>query len=183
MSDEIKMIAARIRELREISDCSVEELAGELGISEELYRSYEEEGVNIPISVLYHIANKFNVDLTEILTGSTARLSTYALVRKGQGADTDRYPGYSFKALGFKFRGKVMEPLLVTCEPEDGEPKLVSHGGQEFNYVLSGKIEFIFEDKRIVMEPGDSVYFDPTHPHGQRAYGDETAQFLTMIAE
>ena len=183
MSDEIKMIAARIRELREISGCSAEDLADELGIPVETYRGYEENGVNIPISALYHIANKFHVDLTEILTGTTARLSTYALVRRGQGADTDRYPGYSFQDLGFRFRDKVMEPLLVTCEPETGEPKLVSHSGQEFNFVLSGRIEFLFEEKRIVLEPGDAVYFDPTHPHGQRAYGNETARFLTMIAE
>ena len=183
MPDEIKMLAARIRELREISGCSVAELAQELNISEETYESYEQDGVNIPISVLYHISNKFQVDLTEILTGTPARLDDFAVVRRGEGKKTDRYPGYSFKALAFKFKHKIMEPLLVTCDPEDGEPKLVTHGGQEFNYILEGQIEFIFEDRRIVMSQGDSVYFNPAHLHGQRCYGDKPAKFLTVIAE
>ena len=35
----------------------------------------------------------------------------------------------------------------------------------------------------IVLEEGDSIYFNPNIPHGQRCGGDEPATFLTMITE
>ena len=57
----INEIAARIRELREVCDYSVEKLAAELSLSAEQYESYEKNG-DFPISVIYEIANKFNVD-------------------------------------------------------------------------------------------------------------------------
>jgi quercetin dioxygenase-like cupin family protein len=78
---------------------------------------------------------------------------------------------------------KVMEPMLVTLEPSDHEPALVTHSGQEFNYVLDGSIYFLFEEKRLLLNKGDSVYFDPTHPHGQMAAGSQSASFLTVITE
>ena len=67
MSDEFKLLASRIKELREVSGCSVEEIAEELNIPVDKYLEYE-SGLNIPISVLYHISNKFKIDLAEILT-------------------------------------------------------------------------------------------------------------------
>jgi transcriptional regulator with XRE-family HTH domain len=183
MTDEFRQIALRIKELREISGCTVEELAKDLKIDPKIYVSYETDGVNIPISVLYHIAQKFGVDFTEILTGSTPRLEDFCVVKNGHGASVDRYPGYTFQSLAFKFLHKIMDPLLVTVDPEQGDPVLVTHLGQEFNFVLEGAIEFLFEDKRVVLKSGDSVYFNPAHPHGQRAYGGKPAKFLTVIAE
>jgi transcriptional regulator with XRE-family HTH domain len=183
MTDEIKQIALRIKELREISGCTVEELARDLRIDPKTYLSYETDGFNIPISVLYHIAQKFRVDFTEILTGKTPRLDDFCVVKSGHGASIDRYPGYSFQSLAYKFMHKMMEPLLVTVDPEHDDPALVSHLGQEFNFVLEGSIEFIFDDKHVVLEKGDSVYFNPSHPHGQRAFGGKPARFLTVIAE
>ena len=71
-----------------------------------------------------------------------------------------------------------MEPLLVTvgCTAAD----LVTHGGQEFNFCLEGKMELLLDGKTIELDPGDSIYFNPKHPHGQRAVGD-MARFLTVI--
>lgn len=183
MSEEFRQMAARIRELREISGCTVEELAGELGVDAETYHGYEREGVNIPISALYHISRKFRVDLNEILTGRESRLNTYCIVRKGQGVRVDRYPGYSFQSLAHTYMRRIMEPLIVTIEPEDHGPALVTHPGQEFNYVLEGSVELLFGERRFVLEAGDSVYFNPVHPHGQRARGGKPARFLTVIAE
>jgi len=183
LSEDLKQIAARIRELRTIFGYTEEEVASDLGIDVELYRSYENEGSDIPISVLYHLANKYDVDLTEILTGLTPRLNTFCVVPDGHGIHVDRYPGYNIQSLSHRFRNKVMEPMLVTLEPSDHEPALVTHSGQEFNYVLEGSIYFLFKDKKLLLNKGDSVYFDPTHPHGQMAAGGKSARFLTVITE
>ena len=57
MSNDFNEISARLRELREVSDYPVEQLAAELSIDPEVYRSYEENGKDIPISVIYAVAN------------------------------------------------------------------------------------------------------------------------------
>ncbi|MCL2150328.1 MAG: cupin domain-containing protein [Dehalococcoidia bacterium] len=183
MTDEILEIAARIRELREISGYSSEQLAGELGVEPALYESYEATGSDIPISTLYHLANLFGVSLAEILTGHAPRINTFCVVPAGKGEKVDRYPGYNFQGLAYKFAHKTMEPMVVTVDPSDNDPELVQHRGQELNYVLEGSIEVLFDDKRLVLEAGDSIYFDPTHPHGQKARNNQTAKFLTVITE
>jgi transcriptional regulator with XRE-family HTH domain len=176
-------IGARLRELREVCDYSVEALAAELGISPELYASYEENGKDVPISVIYEIANKFKVDFTEIVTGQSAKLDTWHLIRRGGGKVINRNPEYHFEDLAYRYANKVMQPLLVTLEPSDAVAKLITHSGQEFNLVLEGTVIVTLGDKEFVMNPGDSIYFNPTIPHGQRCGGDVKARFLTVIAE
>ena len=182
MNGELKQLAARIRELREICGISTEDLSRELGVTSAVYAEFERTGEDIPISAIYHMANRFGVDFNELLTGSQAHLSTLSVVRAGRGMSVDRYPGYRFHSLARTFKHRMMEPLLVTVDPDPGDPKLVAHAGQEFNFILEGTIELLFDEKRVVLESGDCVYFDPSHAHGQRAVGG-TARFLTVIAE
>jgi len=183
MDEQMQMISERIRELREIFDLTQEEMAKETGVEPAVYIEYEKSGKNIPISVLYHISQKFNVDLSEILTGEPARISTMQVCRRGKGQTINRYPGYMFESLAPRFKGKVMEPLLVTLSPGQPEAALVTHEGQEFNLVLEGVIVITYDDKEYILNAGDAVYFDPTHPHGQKAIGTEKARFLTVIIE
>ena len=176
-------VAKRIAELRDVCGYTQEELANELGIDVKTYISYETDGVDIPISVIYHIANKFNIDFAEILTGVAAKLESHHIVRAGQGKDINRYPGYAYQDLAFRYAKKIMQPLLVTLEPSDEAAALVSHAGQEFNMVLEGSIALTFEDEEIILNEGDSIYFNPLQKHGQRCVGDKTAKFLTVISE
>ena len=176
-------IGARLRELREVSDYTIEELAAELRLSPEVYASYEENGKDVPISVIYEIANKFKVDFTEIVTGQSAKLETYHLIRRGGGKVIKRNPEYHFDDLAYRYANKVMQPLLVTLEPTDAVAKLITHAGQEFNLVLEGVVIVTLGDKEFEMKAGDSIYFNPTIPHGQRCGSDVKARFLTVIAE
>ena len=178
-----RRISERIRELREIFEVTVEEMAEETGVDAETYAGYETSGENIPISVLYHISQRFNVDLSEVLTGEPARISTLQICRRGKGKTIDRYPGYVFESLAPRFTQKIMEPLLVTLAPGEPVAALVTHGGQEFNLVLEGSVAITYDGKEETLHAGDAVYFDPTHPHGQRAAGKEKARFLTVITE
>lgn len=182
MQNEINEIANRIRELREVCEYSQEQLANELGVPVAQYAEYEAEG-NFPISVIYEISNKFKVDFNELVTGAPSRLDTYHVVRRGHGRSVSRFDGYRFKDLAFRFGNKIMQPLLVTLDPSDEPAALVTHAGQEFNLVLKGQIAVVFADQEIVLDEGDSIYFNPTLPHGQRCVGDSKARFLTVIAE
>ncbi len=181
--NEINEIGARLRELREVSDYTLQQLAGELGLPEDVYRGYEEDGKDIPISVIYEVANKFGVDFTEIVTGVPARLDTYHIVRRGQGRVVNRNPEYHFEDLAFRYADKIMQPLLVTLEPTDDPAKLITHPGQEFNLVLEGTVVLCIGEKEFELHAGDSIYFNPTLPHGQRCGGMEKARFVTVIAE
>ncbi len=183
MTTDFREIGLRIQGLRESCDVPREEMAEELGVPLETYVSWEETGADVPISAIYHLANKFNVDFNEILTGDYAYLDTYQVVRAGRGKTIDRYPGYYFRDLAWRFKDKVMQPLLVTLDPSDEPAELVTHSGQEFNLVLDGCVIVTFDDKEFELNPGDSIYFNPTQPHGQKCAGATPATFVTIIAE
>ncbi len=183
MKQEFIELASRIRELRDACGYSLEEMAAELNIQSETLATYEENGEDIPISVIYELANICKVDFTDILTGTAAKLNTYHIVRRGKGKPVDRHSGYRFEDLAYRYGGKIMQPLLVTLEPSDLPASLISHKGQEFNLVLEGTMELTFADEKIVLYEGDSVYFNAACPHGQKCVGTEKARFLTVIAE
>lgn len=183
MEQEIKEIAERIAGLRDACGYTQEEFAKMIGVDVDTYRSYEENGQDIPISTIYQISKMCGVDFAEILTGEAANLTTYHVVRKGQGKVIDRIPGYYFKDLAYRFTKKIMQPLLVTIDPSDKPVDLVTHKGEEFNLCLGGVVIVTIGDKKVELHEGDSVYFDPMIPHGQACGSDVPATFLTMIAE
>ena len=183
MSDQIKMIAARIKDLREIAGISQQSLAKELGIPVETYKEYESGNKDIPVSFLYEIANRFKVELTAILTGEGPRLRTYALVRKGKGVSVERRKEYKYQSLAYNFINKKAEPFLVTVEPEpDNTPvHYNSHPGQEFNYLLEGSMKIFIDGRELILNEGDTLYFDSSVRHGMKALNGKPAKFLAFI--
>lgn len=183
MSEQIRQIAARIKELREISGISLESLAREFEISVETYEQYESGNVDIPVSFLYMIANKFNVELTAILTGEGPRLRNYCLVRKGKGVSVERQKQYKYWSLAYNFAQKKAEPFIVSVEPEAEETPVHynSHPGQEFNYVLEGTLKIIINGYELTLNEGDSLYFDSGIQHGMKALNGKPAKFLAVI--
>ncbi|MDX9888142.1 MAG: cupin domain-containing protein [Anaerovoracaceae bacterium] len=183
MSDQIQAIALRIRELREISGLSVGTLAKEIGVSTETYVSYESGEIDIPVGFLYELANKYKVELTAILTGSEPKLRSYSLVRKGDGVVVERKKQYHYLSLAYNFVGKKGEPFMVTIDPKEGneDVSLSSHPGQEFNYMVEGRLQLFIDGHEAILEEGDSLYFDSTKAHGMKALGDKPAKLLAII--
>ena len=182
-AEELRQIGERMRGLREACDVTVEEMAEDLEVDVERYKRWEATGAGVPISAVYHMARKFGVEFTEILTGTAAKLDTYQVVRSGEGQEVDRYPGYHYDDLAWRMRDKIMQPLEVVLDPSDEPAKLVNHGGQEFNLVLEGTVIVTIEDEDFELNVGDSIYFNPRLNHGQRCGGNVPARFVTVIAE
>jgi transcriptional regulator with XRE-family HTH domain len=183
MSENIRNIAMRIRELREIAGVSLETLAHEFGISRDAYQEYESGETDIPVSFLFQVAHRFGVELTDLLTGESPRLHVYSLVRNGAGMVFDRRKQYHYQHLAYNFIHKMAEPFLVTVDPEPSDAPVTrnSHSGQEFNYVLEGRVKIIIDDHELELNQGDSLYFDSSHPHAMKALDNRAAKFLAII--
>ncbi|MGI6175970.1 MAG: helix-turn-helix domain-containing protein [Christensenellales bacterium] len=183
MSENVRQIAMRIKELREISGDSAETLAKELGISHEKYLKYESGESDISISFLCEIANRYQVDVTSLLTGGEPKLHIYCLVRAGQGVAVERRSEYKYQSLAENFSNKKTQPFLVSVEPEakDTPVSLNSHPGQEFDYVVEGQLCININGREMLLNPGDSIYFDSSYPHGMKAVGDVTAKFIAVV--
>lgn len=182
MSTDFIAIGERIRGIREACDVTAEDMAADLDVDLETYIQWEETGADVPISAIYHMANRFGIEFTEILTGKSGHLDTFHLIKAGEGREVDRLPGYHFEDLAWRFTQKDFQPLLVTLDPHDEPAELVDHRGQEFNYILEGSIVFTFDDREIVLDAGDSIFFNPEHRHGQRCNGDVPASSSPSLA-
>ena len=181
MEDNLAQIPGRIRELREIMDISAMDMAKDINTPLDLYNQYETGAVDIPISALYKIAARLGVDATVLLTGEDPRMDTASVCRAGKGVRVERFPGYEFSSLAYNFKGRTIEPLLVYLDPARAADP-VSHSGQEFNYVVEGKVTVTVGQKEYALETGDSIYFDAALPHAQAAI-DGPARFITIIQE
>lgn len=177
-----KDIAPRLRGLRDAMDLTVEDMADQVGASPSDVLKYESGDSEIPVSYLFNVAQAFQVDLTVLISGKEAHLHTASLVRAGKGMSVERRKDYDYKSLAYRFVGRKMEPFIVTVPPKDQDALTFNeHPGQEFIYVLKGKLEISLGQAVHVMEPGDSLYFTSRTPHALRGLDGQPAEFLDVI--
>ena len=182
MNEYNKDIGNRIRELRELSDITIKEIAEELNIEKEIYIQYENGDIDIPASFIYELANIFKVDLGLLLTGEESKMTIFDVTRANKGVSVDRSKEYTHENLCSNFIHKKAETFLVTVDPEKNPtPSLNSHPGQEFNYVLEGSLKIYIHNNEIILNEGDCIFFDSTHRHAMVALNDKPAKFLAMI--
>jgi quercetin dioxygenase-like cupin family protein len=183
MNEQIKQIAERIREIREIYGISSETMADKLGVPGEKYALYEEGATDIPVGMIFNISELFNVELSVLLGGSNPKLRIYSVVRNDKGLRLERRKQYRYESLAFNFMHKKAEPFMVTIDPlpEKSILDFYSHQGQEFNYVLKGSMMTIIDGHEIILNEGDSIYFDSGYKHAMKAMNNEQVKFLAIV--
>ena len=181
MDNQIKQIAERLHGLREALDVSVKEMADAAMVSEKEYLLYEAAKKDIPVSLVHNVASHFNIEMTALLFGEEPRMRTYYLTRKGQGVAIERTKAYKYQSLAAGFAGRNADPFIVTVEPSDNPICLNTHAGQEFNYVLEGKMLLEVNGKELILEEGDSLYFNAELKHGMKALDNKMVRFLAVI--
>lgn len=181
MNEHIKEIAARVKGLREALDLTPEAIAVETGVSVDQYLAYESGEHDISMSFLFQLAKRYGIDTVELLSGETAHTSAYFVTRKGTGIKVKRTKAYNYQSLASGFKGNVAEPFEVTVEPNNHPITLNTHAGQEFNLVLEGTMQVRIAGNDVILEKGDSIYFDSSKPHGMKALNGEKVIFLAII--
>lgn len=180
--EQYKDIAPRLTGVREGVGWTPKEMADLLGVSEEKVIKYESGTVEIPVGYMLDVSRLCRVDLTTLISGREPHLKSYSLVRKDEGFSVDRRKDYDYKALGYKFAGREMEPFLITVPPKSGDEMVeTSHRGQEFIYVLEGRLEVRMNGEPLIIEAGDSLYFNSETPHALRGLDGKEVKFIDVI--
>lgn len=183
MNQQIKQIAERLKGLRDALNIDVAEFARIAGVTPDKYHDIESGEIDIPISILHQISQHYQIDLATIMFGNEAHMASYFLTRAGKGPIVERMKAYQYQALAAGFTHRKVTPFVVTIEPTTPETpiQLNAHSGQEFNLVTKGEILIHINGKELILNEGDSIYFDSALPHGMKALNNHQAQFLAII--
>ena len=185
MDFKIREVAGRIRELREISGFTVEEMAARTNLSVEEYVQCEAGNRNLSIAFLYRCTLSFGVDMGDLLEGRSPKLRSYDLTRKGEGQrieEAHHMVGYNLAA---DFRNRIALPLYMEMKYRPGaeyeDIELVSHEGQECDIVIRGHMKIQIGGHSEILYPGDTIYYDSSTPHGMIAVDGEDCAFYAFV--
>lgn len=181
--DEIKQIAERLKGLRDALDLSQEDVAADCGMNVADYEALETGESDISVTVLQRIAKKYGISLDELMFGEEPKMKSYFLTRYGAGVSVERTKAYRYQSLASGFKGRKADPFIVTVEPKPADTPFVfnTHEGQEFNLVIEGRLLLNMNGKELVLNVGDSLYFDSSIPHGMKALDEKTVRFLAVV--
>jgi transcriptional regulator with XRE-family HTH domain len=183
-----KNLGSRIKQLRTSRQIALEDLAVQANLDVSLLKKIEEEKIIPSLAPLIKIARALGVRLGTFLDDSD-QLGP-AIVRAGgeergvrftsQGSLTREH--LNFYSLAFNKAGRSMEPFIVDIEPaEPSDYMLSSHEGEEFIYVMEGKIEINYGKDTFLLSTGDSIYMDSIVVHNVHAADNQPAKILAVI--
>lgn len=183
MRTDLKQIGERIRGLRDAIDFSPAEMAHRLEVDEAVYLQFETGEKDISVSFLQRIEREFNVDLATLMFGTEPKMNAYFITRKDKGVSVERVSAYKYQSLTSGFTNNVAEVFVVTVEPKPMEDDFYQniHAGQEFNMILEGSMMLKINEKDLILNEGDSIYFDSSLPHGMKALNNKQVKFLTVV--
>ena len=182
----IKQIAKRLGDLQDIMEKSDEEMAEVTNISVDEYREYKGGDKDFSYTFLYKAATFLEVDVTDIMTGDTPRLSSYSVTRANKGLPITRREGFEYKTMAHTFKGKSFNPLVVFAPYKkadaEGELEMSTHSGHEFNLIISGRLKIIVNGHTEILDEGDSIFYNAANPHGMAAVDECGCKFLAVLS-
>ena len=160
-------------------------MAEKTEVSVEQYHSYEQGTVDFPFTFMHKCALAFGVELTDLLEGQSAKLSSYTVTRRGMGPVTASEDGITIQNMAAMFRQKLATPYWVTYqyskELQSQPIHTTTHDGQEFDLVVKGTLRVRVGEHEEVLHEGDSIFYKSSTPHGMIAVDGQDCVFLAMI--
>lgn len=179
-------VGERVKEVREKKGLSLEDVYRRTDIDVSLLTQIEEGNVTPPLGTVIRLAKALEMKMGYFISGEEDK--PYTIVRLNDRKVVSRYDskkgkryGYEYESLAPNKKDRHMEPFLVTLEPAETEEERSTHDGQEFIFVLEGKMEVRLGEEVHLLERGDSIYYDSTVPHLVKCHGHEITKILAVL--
>lgn len=170
-------IGERLRRYRRAARKTLLEVATEAGLSAGFLSQAERNLSGVSLSSLANIAKALNVPLRQLIDQPEQRSADSHAGQRQIYSTIDR--GQRYERLSSSFPGSQINAVKM-CLPPGYESETVSHDGDEFVYVLSGRVRYRVGEIDYVLRPGDSLHFDGRVSHDLANVGDETAEMVSI---
>ncbi|MBQ7966203.1 MAG: AMP-binding protein [Ruminococcus sp.] len=181
----IQEMAARIRELREIQNLTVEQMAKKTDVTVDEYLSCEAGKSDLNFAFIYRCAMALSVNVTDIIEGYSPNLKSYSVTRAGLGQKVAQAHGMTYYNLAYAFQNRIAEPLYVRSvydeNAQNNDIELTTHEGQELDIVIEGNLMVQVGEHKEILGPGDTIYFDSDKPHGMIAVNGKDCVFYAIV--
>lgn len=182
-------VGTKLTTLRQSLNLSVEELAERCGCSPAIINGLEAGELAPSLAPLIKLTRALGVRLGTLLDDEPSlgpvvtRAGDAEAATRLKSLETSSDAGVlTFHSLAASKASRHMEPFLIDVQPGVEERRVLSsHEGEEFIYVLTGAIHIEYGRSEMVLEEGDSVYFDSIVPHLVHAHGDLPARILAVV--
>lgn len=174
---------SRIRALRLLQKLTLKDVAGQCGFTVSLLSKIECGKSSPPVATLTRIAAALGVSLSDLLESphSHATVMTQnAKLRLKPASVSDK--GYSFHLLAAERADKLMQPIIFVARRGKIRAGRLSHRGEEFIYILQGRLRYSVSEVSYILGPGDSLYFNAEETHDLEPLTDEV-RYLAVLTQ
>lgn len=176
IKSELVSVGKIIKKERIKKEVPIDFVANETGFSTEYLEKVEAGGAMPPVGTLLQIARALDIDSALLLKEQESDVTTRI------SASTKRTDNYAYKTLTPGVEKKHLKAFQVTIDPKQDHSGVgYHHEGEEFVYVLSGKIEVLVGDNVNFLDEGDSLHFNSGVRHKLRNLSDKKALLIVVI--
>ena len=152
----------RLRRLRVKAHKTLKEVSALTGLSISFISALERGGSGASVASLRLLASAYGVNMREVFGADLEENSP--LVRGTERPVMQWDNGVRFEEMASG--EKVMDPSFIKVPPGAGSEGFYSHNGEEFIYVISGRLFVELKDQGTFnIKSGDTLYFPSTTPH------------------
>lgn len=178
LGTDLATIGSRLRALRRERGWRLEDLAERTGLSK-AYISRLESGERRPsLSALFGVARAYGVSFSALLEPEPEAHGP--VVVRARGGGVRRGNGLLYSKLSDGSMTFNLRPLRIVVPADRAGDTLYRHEGEQWAYVLSGRLRLELGGEEVVLGPGDAAHFDADGPHKFSALGGEDAEVILV---
>ncbi|SDC91840.1 helix-turn-helix domain-containing protein [Belnapia rosea] len=180
---QIEALAAELRERRRRQGLSLEALSARSGVSRSMI-SKVERGEAVPSTVvLSRLAEALGTTFAALMMPASTEHEVLVIPRARQPVLRDEATGFSRRVLSPVLPGRGLDVVLNTLPAGAETGVFTPHrsGVEEYVWVQRGRLRAQLGEAEVLLEAGDSLFFDATVPHAFSNPGEEPCEYLLVI--
>ncbi len=173
-------IGERLKRLRMVNSLTQEELASRADVSKGFISQLENDATSPSIATLKDIVDVFGISMQEFFS-DTADAENVVYGKDARVQSTADDAGVKVELLVPGAQNREMDPVLVTLKPGEEMAEQVYHEGEEFGYLLAGRIQLHLDDQIHKVKKDECFYFSSDRKHRVKNVGTAEAKILWVV--